>query len=92
MSDHVFYGYISIDNSNKCPTKTFKFLAAWFDRVLFELNLKWRVILYVANDSKRLKKTDDQSLRQHIRVYTPSNTSAYYEGLNIILFSGKQKL
>ena len=50
------------------------------------------MILHVANDSKRLKKTDEQSLRQHIRVYTPSNTSAYYEGLNIILFSGKQKL
>ena len=66
-------------------------MAARFDRVLFELNLKWRMILHVANDSKRLKKTDDQSLRQHIRVYT-TNTSTYYEGLNIILFSGKQKL
>lgn len=40
---------------------------------------------------QKTKKTDDQSLRQHIRVYT-TNTSTYYEGLNIILFSGKQKL
>lgn len=28
---------------------------------------------------QKTKKTDDQSLRQHIRVYTPSDTSAFQE-------------